>query len=159
MYHKSFWYPGVQKERKACIIFFITGFFNTFFFLSSELSNLMVFSNSVLDRWSNNSFNPSGPLSRHERDLESNCKPHLYISLVLCLRGVSSRAITCHVQHPHSFFNENIAAERNKYNIMGANGFIQSPLQAIWILYIKDYAGSLRYFSPNSVCFFCPRYL
>lgn len=78
----------------------------------------MMFSRPVLHRRSNNNFNTRGPLCWHERDLESNCKPHLYISLVLCLWGASSRAITCHLQHPHSFFNEKIAAERNRYNMM-----------------------------------------
>jgi len=131
MLHKSFLYPGVQKKRKVCIIFFNTGFFNTFLFLlSSELSNLVVFSSPILDRWSNSSFNTNGPLGRHGRDLESNYKPHLHSSLVLCLPDVSSRAIICHVHHSHSFFNEKIAVERNRYKIIGANSFIQSPIQA-----------------------------
>lgn len=113
----------------------------------------MVFSSPVLDVWNSSSFEISGPISRNKRDLKSNCKPHLYISAVLCLRGVSSRAITCCLQHPHIFFNEKTAARGNRYNIMSANGFIQSPLQAVWILYIKEYAESLWYF-PKTVSVF-----
>lgn len=69
-----------KKREKPVLFFFNTGFFDISFSLSSELSNLMVFSSPVLDRWSNNSFNKTGPLSRHKKDLESNYKPHLSLS-------------------------------------------------------------------------------